>query len=105
MAGLWIVIGFSTTNRLQSAYRRLTHSQSTIADTPVPSLRFVNLVNWRTVPGRSSSALKRDDQTTEKSLELQCNLVITVGVIFKHGIDTTLLNIGSGQIWPGSQQR
>jgi hypothetical protein len=56
-------------------------------------------------PGRSSSALKRDDQTTEESLELQCNLVITVGVIFKHGIDTTLLNIGSGQIWPGSQQR
>ena len=48
---------------------------------------------------------KRDDQTTEEILELQCNLVIRCEVIFKHGIDTTLLNIGSGQAWPGSQQR
>ena len=56
-------------------------------------------------PGRSSSATKRGDQTSEESLELQCNLVVTVGVIFKHGIDTTLLNIGSGQIRAGSQQR
>jgi hypothetical protein len=48
---------------------------------------------------------KRDDQTIEEILELQCNLVIPRGVIFKHGIDTTLLNIGSGQAWPGSQQR
>jgi hypothetical protein len=38
-------------------------------------------------------------------LKPQRNLVITVGVIFKHGIETTLLNIGSGQIWAGSQQR
>jgi hypothetical protein len=37
-------------------------------------------------------------------LEPQRNLVITVGVIFKHGIDTILLNIGSGQIGAGSQQ-
>ena len=41
----------------------------------------------------------------EEILELQCNLVIRCEVIFKHGIDTTLLNIGSGQAWPGSQQR
>ena len=33
------------------------------------------------------------------------NLVITVRVIFKHGIDTTLLNIDSGKIWAVSQQR
>ena len=38
-------------------------------------------------------------------LKPQRSLVITVGVILKHGIETTLLNIGSGQIWTGSQQR
>jgi hypothetical protein len=53
---------------------------------------------------------KRDHATAEKmsragSLKLQSNLVITVGIIFKHGIGRTLLNIGSGQIWAGSPQR
>jgi hypothetical protein len=37
-------------------------------------------------------------------LKLQTDLLINVEVIFKHGIETTLLNIGSGQIWAGSQQ-
>ena len=70
-----------------------------------PSLRSVNLVNWRTASLGVHLQPKRDDQITEESLELQCNLVITVGVIFKNGIDTTVLNIGGGQIRAGSQQR
>jgi hypothetical protein len=32
-------------------------------------------------------------------LELKCSLVIPREVILKHGIDTTLLNIGSGKGW------
>ena len=42
------------------------YGQSTIADTPIPSLRFVNLVNLaKHSPGRSSLAPKREDQTSE----------------------------------------
>ena len=97
---------FSITNRLQSAHRRLAQSQSTIKRHAGSIFEIRESSQLADGPrGRSSSAPKRDDQTTEESLELQCNLVITVGVIFKHGIDTTLLNIGGGQIWPGSQRR
>ena len=70
-----------------------------------PSLRSVNLTIGGRLPWAFHLQPKRDDQITEESLELQCNLVITVGVIFKNGIDTTVLNIGSGQIRAGSQQR
>jgi hypothetical protein len=38
-------------------------------------------------------------------LKPQRSLVIPIGVILKHGMETTLLNIGSGQIWAGSQRR
>ena len=38
-------------------------------------------------------------------LKLQHNLMITVEVVFKRGINTKLLNIGCGEIWAGSQQR
>jgi hypothetical protein len=52
---------------------------------------------------------KRDDPRAKKMsrqelLKLQRNLVITLGLIVKRGIDTILLSIGSRQIRAGSQQ-
>ena len=51
------------------------------------------------------NARRDDERSLSGLLKPQRNLVISVGVIFKHCIETTLLNVGSGQIWAGSQQR